>query len=138
MSNETDSYRSTYGGSDGGSEEHDQFTSEEPQRKRYRDEVYSKRVPAGKRTYFFDVKSTRSGEDFFVTITESKRVDDERYEKHKIFLYKEDFGKFLSAMHEVVGYIQSECLPDYEFRDIPEVTAAEEEPQRLEAVDGRG
>jgi len=86
---------------------------------RYRDEVYSKRVPAGKRTYFFDVKSTRSGEDFFITITESKRVDEGRYEKHKLFLYKEDFGKFLSAMHEVVDYIKDECLPDYEFRSLP-------------------
>jgi hypothetical protein len=89
---------------------------------RYRDEVYSKRVPAGKRTYFFDVKTTRSGEDFFLTITESKRVDESRYEKHKIFLYKEDFGKFLSAMHEVVHHIREKCLPDYEFRGLPELT----------------
>lgn len=86
---------------------------------RYRDEVYSKRVPAGKRTYFFDVKTTRSGEDFFITITESKRIDDGRYEKHKIFLYKEDFGKFVSAMHEVVQHIKDECLPGYEFRGLP-------------------
>lgn len=93
-----------------------------PKSGRYRDEVYSKRVPAGKRTYFFDVKSTRSGEDFFITITESKRVDEGRYEKHKIFLYKEDFGKFVSAMHEVVGYIKDECLPEYEFRNLPDHT----------------
>lgn len=89
---------------------------------RYRDEVYSKRVPAGKRTYFFDVKTTRSGEDFFLTITESKRIDETRYEKHKIFLYKEDFGKFLSAMHEVMIHIKEECLPGYEFRGLPELT----------------
>lgn len=89
---------------------------------RYRDEVYSKRVPAGKRTYFFDVKTTRSGEDFFVTITESKRVNEGRYEKHKIFLYKEDFGKFLAAMHEIMHHIKEECLPDYDFRDMPELT----------------
>lgn len=88
----------------------------------YRDEVYSKRVPAGKRTYFFDVKTTRSGEDFFITITESKRVDEGRYEKHKIFLYKEDFGKFVAAINEVVNYIGEECLPDYEFRGLPELT----------------
>ena len=94
---------------------------------RYRDEVFSKRVPAGKRTYFFDVKSTRSGEDFFVTITESKRLDEGRYEKHKIFLYKEDFGKFVSAVHEVIRHIQSECLPDYEFRGLPELTEPEED-----------
>jgi hypothetical protein len=89
---------------------------------RYRDEVYSRRVPAGKRTYFFDVKTTRSGEDFFLTITESKRLDDDRYDKHKIFLYKEDFGKFVSAMLEVVGFVQEECLPDYEFRGLPDLS----------------
>lgn len=99
---------------------------DEDDRGRYRDEVYSKRVPAGKRTYFFDVKSTRSGEDFFITITESKRLDENRYEKHKIFLYKEDFGKFVSAMHEVVRHIRDECLPDYEFRGLPELTEAPE------------
>ncbi len=82
---------------------------------RYRDEVYSKRVPAGKRTYFFDVKTTRSGEDYFITITESKRVDDNRYEKHKIFLYKEDFTKFVDAMNDVVRHVKSECLPEYDF-----------------------
>ncbi len=94
---------------------------------RYRDEVFSKRVPAGKRTYFFDVKSTRSGEDFFITITESKRVDDGRYEKHKVFLYKEDFGKFVSAMHEVVQYIKDECLPEYDFRGLPDLPEVPED-----------
>lgn len=92
---------------------------------RARDEVFSRRVPAGKRTYFFDVKTTRSGEDFFLTITESKRLDESRYDKHKIFLYKEDFGKFVSAMLEVVAFIQDECLPDYEFRGLPDLTGLE-------------
>jgi hypothetical protein len=96
---------------------------------RHRDEVYSKRVPAGKRTYFFDVKSTRSGEDFFLTITESKRIDEGRYEKHKIFLYKEDFGKFLSAMHEVVSHIKEEYLPDYDFRGLPDVVDSGEQQE---------
>jgi len=96
-------------------------------RGRYRDEIYSKRVPAGKRTYFFDVKTTRSGKDYFLTITESKKVGENRYEKHKLFLYKEDFGKFVSAMHEVVDYIKEECLPDYEFRGLPEVSKIEGE-----------
>jgi hypothetical protein len=100
---------------------------------RYRDEVYSKRVPAGKRTYFFDVKTTRSGEDFFITITESKRIDDGRYEKHKIFLYKEDFGKFVSAMHEVVQHIKDECLPGYEFRGLPTLPDPPSEDGREEA-----
>ncbi|SHK55021.1 DUF3276 family protein [Rhodothermus profundi] len=90
----------------------------------YREEVYSKRVPAGKRTYFFDVKPTRSGDDYFITITESKRIDDHRYEKHKIFLYKEDFGKFIAAIHEVVQHIREEYLPDYDFKDLPELPLA--------------
>ncbi|HRR10066.1 MAG TPA: DUF3276 family protein [Rhodothermales bacterium] len=88
-------------------------------RSRDREEVFSKRVPAGKRTYFFDVKSTRSGEDFFITITESKRVSEDRYEKHKIFLYKEDFGKFFRAFHEVVEHIR-ERMPDADMRGLPE------------------
>jgi len=93
---------------------------------RYRDELYSRRVPAGKRTYFFDVKSTRSGDDFFVTITESKRVDQDRYEKHKIFLYKEDFGKFVTALHDVLQHIKEERLPDYNFRSLPELVPEED------------
>ena len=91
-----------------------------------RDEVYSIRVPAGKRTYFFDVKSVRSGEDFYLTITESKRVGDHRYEKHKIFLYKEDFAKFISAIHDVIGHIKTELLPDYDFGNLPPLGQAPE------------
>lgn len=94
---------------------------------KYRDEIFSKRVPAGKRTYFFDVKTTRSGKDFFLTITESKKIDENRYEKHKLYLYKEDFGKFVSAMHEAVRYIRDECLPDYEFRGLPNISLPKEE-----------
>ena len=97
--------------------------------RRYRDEIYSRRIPAGKRTYFFDVKSTRSGEDFFITITESKRIDEGRYEKHKLFLYKEDFGKFIRALHEVVQHIRDECLPDYDFSDLPELTGLPEDEE---------
>jgi hypothetical protein len=94
---------------------------------RNRDEVYSNRVLAGKRTYFFDVKATRSGEDFFITITESKRVGDGRYEKHKVFLYKEDFGKFVNALHDVVNHIKQERLPGYDFRGLPELSVVEEQ-----------
>ncbi len=88
-----------------------------------RDDVYSKRVPAGKRTYFFDVKATRSGDDFFLIVTESKRDREGHYEKHKIFLYKEDFGKFVSALHEVIAHVRDTYLPDYDFRSLPELTA---------------
>lgn len=72
-----------------------------------KDEVYSKVVRAGKRTYFFDVKSTR-GNDLYITITESKKVHNdgrEYYQKHKLFLYKEDFEKFAEGLTEVVDKI---------------------------------
>ena len=76
----------------------------------YKDEIFTKRVRAGKRTYFFDVKSTKSEKDFFITITESKRVGEQQYEKHKIFLYKEDFEKFRTALEETVTYIEDNLL----------------------------
>ena len=88
---------------------------------KYRDEVFSKRVPAGRRTYYFDVKTTRSGRDYVLVITESKRVGEHRYEKHKVFLYKEDFAKFVRGLHEAVEHIRSECLPDFEFNGYPEI-----------------
>ncbi len=72
-----------------------------------REEVFSKKVRAGKRTYFFDVKATRSN-DYYVTITESKkRLEDGVFVKHKIFLYKEDFEKFAEGLAETVEYIKS-------------------------------
>ena len=76
----------------------------------YKDEIFTKRVRAGKRTYFFDVKATKSEKDFYITITESKRVGDDEYEKHKIFLYKEDFEKFREALDETVEHVQSQLL----------------------------
>ncbi len=76
----------------------------------YKDEIFTKRVRAGKRTYFFDVKSTKSEKDFYITITESKRVGDDEYEKHKIFLYKEDFEKFREALAETVEHVQAHLL----------------------------
>ncbi len=80
-------------------------------------EVYSKKVKAGKRTYFFDVKATRAN-DYYLTITESKKqYNDEgsRYEKHKIFLYKEDLNKFLEALQSTAEHIKKELLPHYDF-----------------------
>lgn len=76
----------------------------------YKEEIFTRRVRAGKRTYFFDVKATKSEKDFYITITESKRIGEEEYEKHKLFLYKEDFEKFVSALNETVGYVQTELL----------------------------
>ena len=77
--------------------------------------VYSQRVKAGRRrTYFFDVRMTR-GNDYYLTITESKKRPDESYEKHKVFLYKEDFNKFLAGLNDVVGHVKTELLPDFNF-----------------------
>lgn len=78
--------------------------------------VYSKRIKAGKRrTYFFDVRETR-GNDFYLTITESrKRFDSEGYDRHKIFLYKEDFNKFIKGLGETVDYVKTELMPDFDF-----------------------
>ncbi len=78
--------------------------------------VYSKRIRAGKRrTYFFDVRATR-GNDYYLTITESrKRFDDNGYDRHKIFLYKEDFNKFIKALGEAIDYVKTDLMPDFDF-----------------------
>lgn len=83
---------------------------------RNNESIYSKRIRAGKRrTYFFDVRSTR-GNDYFITITESKkRFDDNGYERHKMFLYKEDFNKFIAALNETVDYVKTDLMPDFDF-----------------------
>ncbi len=79
-----------------------------------RDEIFSKPVRAGKRTYFFDVKATKRN-DFYVTITESKKLFDDGgnffFEKHKIFLYKEDFEKFVEGLNNVIDYIKTNQPP---------------------------
>ena len=84
------------------------------------EDVYSKPVRAGKRTYFFDVKSTKGNNDFYLTITESKRRVERdgsfTYDKHKIFLYKEDFEKFQEGLQEAVTYILHDLLHDQPIR----------------------
>ena len=78
------------------------------------EDVYSRPVRAGKRTYFFDVKSTRGNKDFYLTITESKRRQERDgsfvFDKHKIFLYKEDFEKFKDGLNDAIEYIKVQCL----------------------------
>ena len=78
--------------------------------------VYSTRVRAGKRrTYFFDVRATR-GNDYFLTITESrKRFDNNGYDRHKVFIYKEDFNKFIKAINEAIDFVKTELMPDFDF-----------------------
>ena len=83
--------------------------------KNYEEGLYSKSVRAGKRTYFFDVRTTR-GNDYYLTITESrKRFNDDGYDRHKIFLYKEDFNKFMDGMNDVMNHIKTELLPGFDF-----------------------
>ena len=94
-----------------------------------KNEIFSQRVRAGKRTYFFDVKATRSN-DYYLTITESKRKykdDGYTYEKHKIFLYKEDFNKFMDALSNTVNHVKEELMPNFDFEQFNEepVEAAE-------------
>jgi len=100
------------------------------------DELYSRPVRAGKRTYFFDVKATR-GKDLYMTITESKRRFDDHgnvsYSKHKIFLYREDFEKFEEGFLDAVDKI-AELMESGEFRDpIAERAAQEQEGSSEEA-----
>jgi len=93
-----------------------------------RHEIYSEKVKAGKRTYFFDVKSTRSN-DYYLTITESKKrfkEDGFTYEKHKIFLYKEDFNKFLDALSSTVNHVKTELMPGVDFTQFDHAHEREE------------
>ena len=87
--------------------------------------VYSQKVRAGKRrTYFFDVRQTK-GNDYYITLTEStKRFNGEGYERHKIFLYKEDFNRFLNSLNDVIEHVKSDLMPEY---DYDEFTRRQEE-----------
>ena len=78
--------------------------------------MYSKKVRAGKRrTYFFDVRKTK-GEDYYLTLTESTRkFNGDGYERHKIFLYKEDFNRFLSSLEEAIEHVKTELMPGYDY-----------------------
>ena len=80
--------------------------------------VFSKRVRAGKRrTYFLDVKKTK-GSDYFITITESTRREDGfGYKRHKIFLYKEDFNRFVISLNEVVNHVKTELMPEFDYEE---------------------
>ncbi len=78
--------------------------------------VYSKTIRAGRRrTYFFDVRTTKSN-DYYITLTESKKkFNDDGYDRHKIFLYKEDFNKFIEALTDTVNHVKQDLLPEYDF-----------------------
>jgi hypothetical protein len=95
--------------------------------------VYSRKIRAGKRrTYFFDVRRTK-GEDFYLTLTESTRkFNGDGYERHKIFLYKEDFNRFVNNLQEVIDYIKVELMPEY---DYDEFTRRHEEYENEEYLE---
>jgi len=80
--------------------------------------VFSKKIRAGKRrTYFFDVRQTK-GEEYYLTLTEStKRFDREGYDRHKIFLYKEDFNRFIDGLTETLDHIKNDLMPDYDYEE---------------------
>lgn len=80
-------------------------------------DIYSKRVKAGKRTYFFDIKATRA-KDYYLIITESRkkfRDDEQVFEKQKLFLYKEDLNRFLAALTHTAEHMKTKLIPDYDF-----------------------
>ncbi len=100
-----------------------------------RQDVYSERIRAGKRAYFFDIKQTRNG-DYYLVITESKREFSQEgkfnYKKSKVFLYKEDLNKFIEAFNRASTYIKEELLPDYDFTKFDR-KAIEEKDTNIEA-----
>ena len=93
----------------------------------HQEDIFSRRVRAGKRTYFFDVKATRNN-DFYITITESKRsrFDDGAFTKTKLHLYKEDFNKFADALNDTIGHVKSNLLPEYNFDEYTRPDESEE------------
>lgn len=88
---------------------------ENEDKKRF-ESVYSSKIKAGKRrTYFFDVRETKGG-DYFISLTEStKRFSGDGYDRHKIFIYKEDFNRFLRTLSETVDHVKTELMPDFDF-----------------------
>jgi len=96
--------------------------------------VYTSKVRAGKRrTYFFDVRKTK-GEDYYITLTEStKRFNGQGYDRHKIFLYKEDFNRFHNGLMEVINHVKTELMPDFDYEQY-ERRQAEWERQNAEAA----
>ena len=103
-----------------------------------REEIHSKAVRAGKRTYFFDVKATRRN-DYYLTITESKKRFNRDgkffYEKHKLFLYKEDFDKFADSLNEIIAFIREANPQPIELEDSPVMEIKEDTKPSEELVE---
>lgn len=98
------------------------------------DSVFTNKVRAGRRrTYFFDVRKTK-GEDFYITLTEStKRFNGDGYNRHKIFLYKEDFNRFLEGLQGTIDHVKSELMPDYDYEQFDRKQEEWEKNQSEEA-----
>jgi len=109
---------------------------ENENQQRKNDSVFSKKIRAGRRrTYFFDIKATKAN-DYYLTITESKKKQNmDGYERHKIFLYKEDFNKFLEAVNETINHVKTELMPEYDF---DEFDRKQEEYYKLRAAENEG
>lgn len=105
---------------------------------RNNESIFSQRLKAGKRrTYFFDVRATR-GNDYFITLTESKkRFNDGGYDRHKIFIYKEDFNKFLKALTETIDHVKTELMPDYDFDSFNHEYSDQDENNDFQAPNNR-
>ena len=105
----------------------------EPDKRQHIESVFSKKIRAGRRrTYFFDVRQTK-GEDYYLTMTEStKRFNGTGYERHKIFLYKEDFNRFLAGMEEAINHVKTDLMPDYDYDEFTKKQAEWERQRALE------
>ena len=109
---------------------------------RGQESIYSNRVRAGRRrTYFFDVRRTK-GDDFYITLTESTRkFNGEGYSRHKIFLYKEDFNRFLEGLQDAIDHVKTDLMPDYDYEQFDrkqeewEQQQAAEKKEEAESVD---
>ncbi|CAM3482183.1 PUR family DNA/RNA-binding protein [Aequorivita lipolytica] len=107
------------------------------------EEIFSKVMRAGRRTYFFDVRSTKAG-DFYLTITESKKFTNDdgsyHYKKHKIYLYKEDFSEFKDTLEEMINYVidekGEEVISERHQKDYKKET--DETPQAAETTSENG
>lgn len=96
--------------------------------------VYSNKVRAGRRrTYFFDVRQTK-GEDYYITLTEStRRFNGDGYSRHKIFLYKEDFNRFVDGLQDAIGHVKNELMPDYDYEQFDRRQEEWEKEKQLQA-----
>ena len=103
---------------------------------RGQESIYSNRVRAGRRrTYFFDVRRTK-GDDYYITLTESTRkFNGDGYSRHKIFLYKEDFNRFMEGLQGAVDHVKHELMPDYDYEQFDRKQEEWEQQKALEATD---